>query len=57
MQILGFLQHARDRIRRYLGIKLFDRVNINSKPDNGPVVIIRWDAKLGDSIISSWVPL
>ncbi|WP_421190492.1 glycosyltransferase family 9 protein [Aeromonas sanarellii] len=56
MLILGFLQHARDRIRRYLGIKLFDRVNISSKPDNGPVVIIRWDAKLGDSIISSWVP-
>ncbi|MFM4977440.1 glycosyltransferase family 9 protein [Aeromonas rivipollensis] len=56
MQILGFLQHARDRIRRYIGIKLFDRVNLTSKPDSGPVVIIRWDAKLGDSIISSWVP-
>ena len=56
MQILGFY-NMQEIAFVDLGIKLFDRININSKPDNGPpAVIIRWDAKLGDSIISSWGP-
>ncbi len=46
----------KDDVRRYFGLALFDR-----KKDIGaclgcrPILFIRWDAKLGDSIVSSWV--
>lgn len=50
------LRVIRDSIRRKLGCWLFDKnktrptVHCNSK-----VVLLRWDAKLGDAIVSSWV--
>ncbi|MDW4563634.1 MULTISPECIES: glycosyltransferase family 9 protein [Aeromonas] len=56
MKIINFLQHARDRIRRAVGIIMFDRARVVSQNDDGPIVMIRWDAKLGDAIVSSWVP-
>lgn len=49
------LQKWRDVIRRQLGILLFDHVVKNSLSSNGAVVFVRWDAKLGDAIVSSWV--
>lgn len=56
MKIINFLQHARDRIRRAVGIIMFDRARVVSQDDEGPIVMVRWDAKLGDAIVSSWVP-
>lgn len=55
MKIINFLQHARDRIRRAVGIIMFDRARVVSQDDDGPIVMVRWDAKLGDAIVSSWV--
>ena len=49
-------QLSRDRIRRELGVLLFDsKVEelIGSVADLEHVVIIRWDAKWGDAIVSS----
>lgn len=54
-RIVGRLQLFRDQIRRKVGMLLFDR--LVSKPelkDVKNILVIRWDAKLGDSYISSF---
>lgn len=54
---ISSLQLARDIWRRKLGVWLFDRQNSDVKL-NSPlkrVVLVRWDAKWGDSIVSSFV--
>ncbi len=47
---------SRDLIRRKFGIFLFDRNAIKSdkKPSADNIVVVRWDAKIGDSIVSSF---
>ncbi|MFQ1744476.1 MULTISPECIES: glycosyltransferase family 9 protein [unclassified Aeromonas] len=49
------LQSWRDIIRRKIGIVLFDRSLRSSSNEDGAIVFVRWDAKLGDAIVSSWV--
>ncbi len=49
------LQFWRDMLRRKLGILLFDRSPSATSSSNGVTVFVRWDAKLGDAIVSSWV--
>lgn len=54
-RIVGRLQLFRDQIRRKVGMLLFDKQA--SKPELKEVkniLVIRWDAKLGDSYISSF---
>lgn len=48
------LQLWRDALRRKLGILLFDHHSSVISPSNGATVFVRWDAKLGDAIVSSW---
>lgn len=56
MALINELQLARDVLRRRLGRWLFDRSRARSIDDGkGKVVMVRWDAKLGDAIVSSWV--
>ncbi|MBL1376130.1 glycosyltransferase family 9 protein [Zobellella iuensis] len=54
---ISSLQLARDIWRRKLGIWLFDRQGVAFKPDGvlKRVVLVRWDAKWGDSIVSSFI--
>lgn len=60
MQILkkvkSCLQQRRDQLRRLIGCWLFDTHREPTSEMNNlkHVVIVRWDAKLGDSIVSSW---
>lgn len=56
-KVIGKLQHYRDIIRRKLGILMFDRNNtaLEFKKPLNKVVVIRWDAKWGDSIVSSFI--
>lgn len=51
------LQLARDVWRRKIGLLLFDRKSdsFEFKPPLKRVVIVRWDAKIGDSIVSSFI--
>lgn len=54
-KIVGRLQLFRDQIRRKVGMLLFDRQA--AKPELKEIrniLVIRWDAKLGDSYISSF---
>lgn len=56
MAFINELQLARDVLRRRLGRWLFDRPRPRPVDDGkGKVVMVRWDAKLGDAIVSSWV--
>ncbi|MGL5029912.1 MAG: glycosyltransferase family 9 protein [Aeromonas sp.] len=56
MRLINQLQLARDILRRQLGRWLFDKVRVGTMDDGaGKVVLVRWDAKLGDAIVSSWV--
>lgn len=56
MAFINQLQLARDVLRRRLGRWLFDRpVSRPIDDGKGKIVIVRWDAKLGDAIVSSWV--
>ncbi|MBL0611590.1 glycosyltransferase family 9 protein [Aeromonas jandaei] len=56
MSYINNLQLARDVLRRRLGRWLFDRARSRPADDGcGKVVLLRWDAKLGDAIVSSWV--
>ncbi len=54
MRIKTRLQLARDRSRRVLGRWLFDRTGSSPLTPERRIVVIRWDAKLGDAIVSSW---
>ena len=49
------IQRYRDQIRRRLAIWRWDRPNNSSGPFVQRVVFVRWDAKLGDTIVLSWV--
>ncbi|BBQ50999.1 hypothetical protein WP2S18C03_00800 [Aeromonas veronii] len=54
--IKDWILMQKDNVRRYLGIALFDRrKEFGVCMGSWPVLFIRWDAKLGDSIVSSWV--
>lgn len=53
--VIGYLQLLRDRVRRALGILLFDKkMPLGMQGDVNHVLVVRWDAKLGDSFISSF---
>lgn len=45
----------RDRLRRNLAIWFFDRPTSTKGVFSDEVVFIRWDAKLGDTVVLSWV--
>ncbi|WP_429102121.1 glycosyltransferase family 9 protein [Aeromonas veronii] len=53
--MINKLQLWRDIIRRKIGVILFDRPVTSSLYEQGATVFVRWDAKLGDAIVSSWV--
>ncbi|OLF20875.1 hypothetical protein BSP75_15525 [Aeromonas sp. YN13HZO-058] len=55
MAVIKTFQFWRDVLRRKLGILLFDRHSSVRSPSHGATVFVRWDAKLGDAIVSSWV--
>ncbi|GAA4494211.1 glycosyltransferase family 9 protein [Pseudaeromonas paramecii] len=48
------LQRGRDLARRQLGLWCFDRPPSPTQGRPGRIVLVRWDAKLGDAIVSSW---
>ncbi|HEH9413605.1 TPA: glycosyltransferase family 9 protein [Aeromonas salmonicida] len=53
--MIGYLQLLRDRIRRKIGIFLFDKqVLPGLHGEINHILVIRWDAKLGDSFVSSF---
>ncbi len=53
--VIGYLQLLRDRIRRKIGIFLFDKqVPPGLHGEINHILVIRWDAKLGDSFVSSF---
>jgi len=57
---LQILQKARDNIRRKVALFFYDRVRqpILHQPLATPrkqIVFVRWDAKLGDTIVTSWL--
>lgn len=53
--VIGYLQLLRDRVRRALGMLLFDKkMPLGMQGDVNHVLVVRWDAKLGDSFISSF---
>lgn len=53
--MIGYLQLLRDRIRRTLGIFLFDKQILPGlHGEINHILVIRWDAKLGDSFVSSF---
>ncbi|GJA47498.1 MULTISPECIES: glycosyltransferase family 9 protein [Aeromonas] len=53
--MIGYLQLLRDRVRRALGILLFDKkMPLGIQGDIKHILVVRWDAKLGDSFISSF---
>ena len=49
------LQRWRDHARRRLAMWIWDRPNRTDGSFQNKVVFIRWDAKLGDTIVLSWV--
>ena len=56
-RLVSSLQLARDKWRRKLGIWLFDRHRPACEPGQPfkRVVLVRWDAKWGDAIVSSFI--
>lgn len=58
-KLLDLYKRQRDFFRRKLGLFLFDRVSLEDKSISARkinrILIIRWDAKLGDSIVSSFL--
>ncbi len=53
--VTDHLQRWRDRVRRRLAMWVWDRPNRTSGSFQNRVVFVRWDAKLGDTIVLSWV--
>lgn len=54
MSLINDLQLQRDILRRKLGQLLFDRKRPAPRHEcKGKIVLLRWDAKLGDAIVSS----
>ena len=56
-KIISRLQLYRDILRRKLGLLMFDRNNttLELKKPLKRIVVVRWDAKWGDSIVSSFI--
>ncbi|OEE68765.1 hypothetical protein A1OO_06905 [Enterovibrio norvegicus FF-33] len=56
-RLISYLQLSRDRFRRWLGLKLFDAGYSKQVKVGAPhkIVLLRWDAKWGDAIVSSFV--
>ena len=56
-KIISRMQMGRDRLRRWLGMKIFDKNNrqmgLPEKIER--IVFIRWDGKWGDAIVSSFI--
>ncbi len=52
---LQTLQKARDQIRRKVSLFFFDRKRQPSATARKQIVFVRWDAKLGDTIVTSWL--
>lgn len=53
--LISYLQLLRDKIRRRIGILFFDKkIPEGLQGDINHILIIRWDAKLGDSYLSSF---
>ncbi|HHW4402045.1 TPA: glycosyltransferase family 9 protein [Aeromonas hydrophila] len=53
--MIGYLQLFRDWVRRALGILLFDKkMPPGIQGEINHILVVRWDAKLGDSFISSF---
>ncbi|WP_323941914.1 glycosyltransferase family 9 protein [Aeromonas hydrophila] len=53
--MIGYFQLLRDRVRRALGILLFDKKTpLGIQGEVNHILVVRWDAKLGDSFISSF---
>lgn len=48
-------QRLRDRVRRRLAMWRWDRPNSDQGSFDNRIVFVRWDAKLGDTIVLSWV--
>ncbi len=54
------LQKARDHIRRKVALFFYDRLRLPSllqtfSTPRKQIVFVRWDAKLGDTIVTSWL--
>jgi len=45
----------RDQLRRFVAILLFDKALQNQGPFQEAILFVRWDAKLGDTVVLSWV--
>jgi hypothetical protein len=52
---LQSLQKARDHIRRKVSLFFFDRNRQPTATVRKKIVFVRWDAKLGDTIVTSWL--
>lgn len=58
MALKSFTNHVRawrDSIRRAVAILLLDRAPITSGNFEDAILFVRWDAKLGDTVVLSWV--
>lgn len=52
---LQSLQKARDYIRRKVSLFFYDRIRQPTTTARKQIVFVRWDAKLGDTIVTSWL--
>ena len=58
MALKSFTNHVRawrDSIRRAIAVMLFDRAPNASGGVEDAILFVRWDAKLGDTVVLSWV--
>ena len=53
--VTDFFHRIRDHLRRRIAIFLWDRPNATRGSIQNRIVFVRWDAKLGDTIVLSWV--
>jgi ADP-heptose:LPS heptosyltransferase len=52
--IIDWFQRARDDLRQAVSQKVLDRSLRQDGPFSDTVLFIRWDAKLGDTVVLSW---
>ncbi len=53
--IIEWFQKGRDRLRQAMSQWVLDRSLSQNGPFSETVLFIRWDAKLGDTVVLSWV--
>lgn len=53
--VTELFQRWRDQVRRRVAIWIWDRPNSSEGLFDNRVVFVRWDAKLGDTVVLSWV--